>query len=47
MDVFLKISVLQANFCRLEDVLGREVLLGKRQFRVRQSMSRIAGMCSL
>ena len=31
---FLKISVLQANFCWLEDVLRRKVLLGKRQFRV-------------
>ena len=35
MDLFLKISVLQAHFCWLEDeeeiiVLGRKVLLGKR-----------------
>ena len=35
MDLFLKISVLHANFCWLGDVekiivLGRKVLLGKR-----------------
>ena len=35
MDLFIKISVLQANFCWLGDVeemivLGRKVLLGKR-----------------
>ena len=35
MDLFLKISVLHANFCGLGDVeeiivLGRKVLLGKR-----------------
>ena len=35
MDLFLKISVLQAHFCWLGDVeeiivLGRKVLLGKR-----------------
>ena len=40
MDLFLKIFVLQANFCWLGDlqktkcVLGRKVLLGYSQFRL-------------
>ena len=47
MDLLLKISFLQANFCWLGD-LGeiicpwKEVLLGKSQFRVSEGMSRIA-----
>ena len=43
MDLFLKISVLHANFCWLGDVeeiivLGRKVLLGKRYFRVSEGI---------
>ena len=51
MDLFIKISVLQANFCWLGDVeemivLGRKVLLGKKIIQgVRGDLkSRIAAM---